>query len=352
MQITDEQLLELKSLGNIHITWKDYALMLINSTGNNGGLRDIWREKIMTSYVHWNQKDGSISEVNVNGLEVLSELPSEFTESVVDDHYELDGQFSWRKLGRLSGSKRMKVFIGKYPQESISNEAYLCVKHILQHWDEESHMIFESPLLTKIWKLAQMSNGQCITEDEVRTYLLERPIDDRRHGAWIAAAVDVLLNGKPSEKYAEYWKTQPVEGFPLNAANKDECLKVLSSMTFNPADPNYSMDALYDALYLFFDIYQCDLPIEQQRMNMDQICRDKILKEDINMSPCWKKIAVCVLKNDVSFKYAGFGATSRERLAREEAVAAFDTSQTEKEKAKEEALRLAEQIRKEKDEEQ
>ena len=349
MQLDMEQMAEIRSLNNIHITWKDYALMLINSTGNNGGLRDIWREKILTSYVHWTQKDGSISEVNVNGLEVLSELPSDFTESVVDDSYQMDGPFSWRKLGRLSGSKRMKVFIGKYPQESISNEAYLCIKHILQHWEEENHLIWQSPLLTKMWKLAQMGNGQCITQDEVLTYLLEKPVDDKRHGAWISAAVDVLMNGRPSDKYEKYWKTEAVDGFPLNASNRDESIQALNAVNFKPESEEYSLDEMYVRLDSFFDTYECSLPMEQQRMNMDDICKNKVLREDVAYSPCWKKIAICVLKNDVSFKFCGFGATLRERQAREEAIAAFDTKQSEKESAKAEALRLAEQIKREKE---
>jgi predicted phosphoadenosine phosphosulfate sulfurtransferase len=178
---------------------------------------------------------------------------------------------------------------------------------------------------------------------------LEKPVDDKRHGAWISAAVDVLMNGRPSDKYEKYWKTEAVDGFPLNASNRDESIQALNAVNFKPESEEYSLDEMYVRLDSFFDTYECSLPMEQQRMNMDDICKNKVLREDVAYSPCWKKIAICVLKNDVSFKFCGFGATLRERQAREEAIAAFDTKQSEKESAKAEALRLAEQIKREKE---
>jgi hypothetical protein len=346
-QLTAEQMSELNELDRIHITWRDYALMLVNSTGNNGGLRDIWHEKILTSFEHWNCKDGSISEVNINGLEVLTELPSDFTKSVVDDHYERDGEHSWKKLERLAGSKRMKVHVGKYPQESLSNEAYLCLKVVMQDMGNLEWMVWQSPLLTRMWKLAQMTDGAVVTQDEMLTYILERHVDDTKYGSWIPCAVEIALKGPPSKKYEKYWKTAQIEGFPLHAENQQECLDILSEIVWDPSDQRYSLENVWNALERLFDVYRCSLSMQEQIKNMDFMCQQRVLREDVSYSPCWKKIAICVLKNDVSFKFCGFGATLRERQAREEAIAAFDTKQEEREKAKAEALRIAEQRKKE-----
>lgn len=299
--LTADDISLLKELQVIHTTWKDYTLLLLNSTPDP--LRSIWREKVVTSLSHWNFNAGSISEGNLIGTEVLTVLPSEFTQMVVDDSFEPDG---WYKMTRLAGSKRMKVFLGHYPQESISNEANLCIKYIIKHWDKYSHLIFDTPMLKRMWDLAQHSGGKCILPDEILTYILEKPVNDSKYGGWIDVAYDVFTNGIPSDKYKEYWKNDKIEGFPLDV----------------------------------------DEDIEVQKKNFLNLC-DIILKEDVSMSPCWKKIAICILKNDVSFKYAGFGSTLRERQAREEAIAAFSTKQEEKEKAKIEAQRLADKIAKE-----
>lgn len=301
--ICETDITSINTLKTIHTTWRDYSLMLLNSTPDP--LRSIWREKVATSFSHWNFVDGSISESNLSGLEILSVLPAEMTLKVVDDSFEPD---LWKKISRLPGSKRMKVFLGHYPQESLSNEANLCLKYLVKHWEEYGHLIQETDLLKRIWDFAQASGGTCILPDEVLTYTLEKPINDKIYGAWIEAASDIFANGLPTDKYVDYWKSGKMEGFPL-AVDVDEKI---------------------------------------QKKNFLSVC-DIIFKEDIPFSPAWKKIAICILKNDTSFKYAGFGATLRERVAREDALAAFSTKQEDKEKAKVEAVRLAKQIQKEKE---
>lgn len=299
---------EIKDLNIIHTTWKDYALMLLNSTPDP--LRSVWREKVVTSLTHWKFSNGSISEGNVAGCEVLSELPDTFTKMVVDDAFY---KGVWKKLGRLSGSKRMKVYLGNYPQESISNEANLCLKYIIKHWDEDfedgmkyKDLIEASPLLSRMWDFAQKSQGKCVLPDEVCTYILEKPVDDSKYGVWIDVSEDIFTNGIPSEKFKDYWKSDKIEGFP----------------------------------------FEVESDIEMQKKYFLSMC-DIILKEDVSMSPCWKKICICILKNDTSMKYAGFGATLRERQAREDAIAAFSTKEEEKKKAKLEAEKLAAKIEKE-----
>ena len=79
-----------------------------------------------------------------------------------------------------------------------------------------------------------------------------------------------FANGPPSDKYVDYWKSAKIEEFPLPV---DEDLKV-------------------------------------QKKNFLNVC-DTMFKEDIPFSPAWKKIAICILKNDTSFKYAGFGKIGR-----------------------------------------
>lgn len=358
-ELTVEERKELASLDHIHLSWRDYALLLLNSAQQP--LRDIWHEKFMTSLHHWNVKDGSISESNVAGLEILSELPSEWTSKIVDDWYEEDGTFSWHKISRLSGSKRMKVHIGNYPQESLSNEANLCVKHLLRNWETEcfdgktgKQMLMESFTLKRVFKLAQMSGGQCISQDELLTYLLERPINDSNHAGFVYAATDIFLNGIPSEKFAKYWKSKQIEGFPVNGGtlnqenelNNSFLKEILDKTVWDPSDKNFSLQERDQNIDLVLEKYICGLSQEDQLRNMEMFC-DVMLKEDVAYSPCYKKICICVLKNDVSFKYCGFGATLRERQAREAAISAFETNQEEKEKAKQNALALAEQLKKE-----
>ena len=45
---------EIESLNNIKITWRDYCLLLINSTPNP--LRSIWREKVKADIIQYSQK--------------------------------------------------------------------------------------------------------------------------------------------------------------------------------------------------------------------------------------------------------------------------------------------------------
>ena len=383
MNITIETKEKAKRLDRVHVTWRDYALMLLNSTADP--LRSIWHEKVMTSYEHWKFKEGSISEVNVNGLEVLSELPSAFTEYLVDDSYAMDGEFSWQKLGRLAGSKRMKIRVGGYPQESLSNEAYLCAKYCMQHADEPvpgewiqsaindgmaiqrvnfgtfdesegralrmSDMLLSSYSMRMALMLACMSGGEGLTQDEILTYILEKPVRDSKHGAWVLPMFDVCLHGIPSNQFKKYWKSDAIHGFPLDVKGeyKDEIKELLESACWEPDDERFSLDDLYERFDQVWDVWVrgCDLPVEAKWERLDTFLRERLLREDVAYSPCWKKICICVLKNDVSFKYCGFGATLRERQAREEAMAAFSTNQEQKKKAAEDAKALAEQIEKE-----
>lgn len=316
MEITQDLINEINELNNIHTSWRDYALLLLNSTPDP--LRSIWREKVSTSVSHWEFGVGSISEGNIAGIEILTVLPNDFTEMIVDDHFT---EGTWNKENRLAGSKRMKMFLGRYPQESTSNEANLCLKYILNNYEEYGYLIQSTPLLKRMWDLAQKSGGKSILPDEVLTYILEKPVNDKNYGLWIDVAEDIFQNGIPSEKYKEYWKSDKIEGYPLAYENEGKHFH---------SDTNE------------------EIPLDVQKKNFSDMI-DIYLKEDVSMSPCWKKIAICILKNDVSFKYAGFSSTYKERLAREEAIAAFSTKQEEKEKAIAEAERLSKQMKKEKE---
>ena len=333
---------EVKELNRIHVSWRDYALIMLNSTAEP--LRSIWREKIVTSIAHWEFDKGSISEGNIAGMEILEVLPSELTEKLVDDHFEPG---KWKKLGRLNGSKRMILHIGHYPQESTSNEANICLKYLVKNWDNVIYenltgkdIIMNTPLLYRIWDFAQKSDGKCITGDEVLTYLLEKPLENdmKKYGVWMDAAEDIFENGIPSEKYKDYYKISKIEDYPL--AYKDET--GIADIDCNEENNFYMRE--YRNNNGSLEIIA--LPLEEQKQNFLNVC-GIILKEDVSYCCCWKKICICILKNDVSFKYAGFGATLRERQARENAMAAFSTKQEEKEQAKKNAEALAAKIEKE-----
>lgn len=305
-------------LAVIHTTWRDYTLLLLNSTPDP--LRSIWREKIVTSLTHWEFNSGSISEGNLAGLEILSELPDEFTNMVVDSVYPKE---VWKKISRLPGSRRMKVFIGTYPQESLSNEANLCIKHIVENWGEYGHLIEETPVLNKIWNFAQESSGNCILPDEALTYTLEKEMKQSENGAWVDAARDIYKNGIPSDKFAEYYRAEKIEDFPLASKENGRWFKKYRN----------SEGALEIT----------EETLDNQKQNFLDVC-DIFLKEDVSYSPCWKKIAICILKNDVSMGYAGFSRTHREMQAREKAMEAFDTKRIEQRKAKEKAEKKAKEL--------
>ena len=100
----------------------------------------------------------------------------------------------------------------------------------------------------------------------------------------------------------------------------------------------------WESIKAGLDAYESTLPFEQQLETMLNFVRNGMLREDVAYCCCWKKIAICVLKGDSQFKYAGFGATMRERIAREEAMAAFSVNQAEKEQAKKNAQAMAKEI--------
>lgn len=327
-EVSTELIEKVKKLQIVHTTWKDYALILLNSTPDP--LRSIWREKVVGSITHWEFASGSISEGNMAAIEILEALPNDLTKMVVDDWFNPG---SWNKENRLSGSKRMNVFIGRYPQESLSNEANLCLKYIVENWKEYGHLIGETPILKSIWELAQESGGKCPLPDEVLTYILEKPIDDKKAASWIDVARDLFTNGIPSDKYAEYYHIEKIEGFPIAEY-------IPSSREWYIRQQN--SDGTWGHI--------AEVTFEKQKKNFLDVC-DIFFKEDVSFSPCWKKICICILKNDTTFKYAGFAPTLRERLAREDAIAAFSTKQEEQVKAKKEAEKLAEQMKKEKEKE-
>ena len=176
-------------------------------------------------------------------------------------------------------------------------------------------VLHSSSLLHKMFVLAQMCDGNGISQDEVLTYILEKPVSDHQHGAWIIPFVDVSFNGIPSQKWEKYWRSGKIEGFPLNATaeSHQKCVEILSNVEWNPQRENYSLDDISDAINALIDAYECVLPLEEQMKKMNTFCQRWILPEDVSYSPCWKKICICVLKNDVSMKYAGFLTRSEER---------------------------------------
>lgn len=340
-KLTEEQMLELKELNNIHTSWKDYSLLLLNSTPEP--LRSIWQEKVVTSLLHWGFRFGSMTEGNIIGIEILCLLPDWFTEMVVDDV-----KHTFNKLDRLKGSKRLNIHLGGYSQEALSNEAALCLKFIVNHWNEKvdrkntdenietyKDLIFKNPYLSKMWNFAQKSGGRCLIPDELLTYILEKEYSEE-HGSWIDVCEDVFTNGCPSTKYAQYWKTMkdsnfgPMEGYPFA-----EFVESSKEWYVTTSNPDGSIGHI------------AELKLEEQKNNFIKVV-DIVLKEDLEMSTGWKKIAICILKNDVSFKYAGFAPTYREQEVRQQALGAFSQKQEEKKLAQQEAERLAKQIEKEK----
>lgn len=289
-----------KKLDNIHTSWKDYALFLLNTADSES--RDNWRTKFITSMIHWDFNTGSISESNIIGLEVMSSIPSDFTESVVDDSWKRGG---WYRDKRLPGSKRQVVSLGHYPQESISNEANLVIKQIVNDWDESHDLIFSNDYLSRMWDFAQKSNGQCVTQDEILTYTLEHETNEHIPAYWTDISNDVFKNGVENSKYKKDYRSDKLEGYPFAEGSK---------LKWKSNDDDH------------------ELQLEEMQKNFLDMC-DIILKEDISYSPSYKKMAITILKNDKVGQYMGFQPTLRERKARQEAMAAFSAEQKDKEKA-------------------
>lgn len=274
---------EINELNNIHLTWKDYCLFLLNSSPKR--LRDPWREKLITGIVHSKFFYNSLFESHFIGLEIMSELPNDFTEFLVDDYF-VKGQ--WEANGRLSGSKKIKVKLGKFPQNSIDNEANICLNFIIdndENFNKYFYLIEQSRLLSRIWEFSQKYHGNCIYPDEILTYSLEKTINDKNDNCyWIDVAEDIFENGLPSNKFKKY----------------------------------YYSDKINKETDVYYTKYK-HTPIENFKLVID-----KILKEDILGCPSWKKICICILKNDITFSYAGFAPSYKEKLARQKALEAFD----------------------------
>jgi hypothetical protein len=267
---------ELLSMAIIHTTWRDYALMMLNSTADP--LRSIWREKITASIISCEFKALALSEGSIAGLEIMASLPRWLTEMCCDDHWS-----DFEKHERIPGSKRIAVCLRHYPQESLTHEAFKCIDYLVEHWDELGReMVMGIPLLKRMWDLSQWAKGDCLYPDEVLTYTLDKPLDPKMDGGWIDASLDVFENGRPSHKWDKYWLSDKIDWFPFVGNKNDRIRK------------------------LYF-------------MNTAKI----MLKEDMLGCPSWKRLCICMLKNDISMKYAGFSMTYKERLAREAAMEAF-----------------------------
>ena len=275
--INENTLNEINNLNKIHTTWRDYALMLLNSS--NKILRNNWRKKLITMIIHSEFYFNSFFETHLIGLSILKELPNDFTRMIVDDYW--DNGYEIRK--RSPASKRIKIKLGHLPQDSIDNEAICCLNFILDNWEKYNHLIFESEYLTKIWNFSQKSKGKCLFADEILTYQLEKDIDNSKD-YWIKVCNDIFTNGLPSNKFKKYYFSNKIDWYLNN--------------TSIPED-------IEDQKYYFSLVY------------------NKILKEDIQSCPSWKKVCICILKNDITWKYAGFQPTYKERMSREECLQAY-----------------------------
>lgn len=301
-KLTKEELVEkAKKLNLIHTSWKDYALFLLNTADEES--RENWRQKFITSMIHWNFNTGSISESNIIGLEVMSSLPSEFTLEVTDDAWNRE---EWYRDKRLAGSKRQVVCLGHYPQESISNEANIALKAILNSWDENHYMLFDNDYISRMWDFAQKSNGNIITQDEVLTYTLDKATDEKVPAYWVDVADDIFTNGVDDFKYKKEYRSGKLEGYPFAEG---------SGLEWKSTDEEGRQ-----------------LTLEEMKQNFINMI-DVILKEDINYSPAYKKLAITILKNDKVGQYMGFQQTLKERRARQEAMMAFSTQEKEKNRA-------------------
>lgn len=306
--LSKEELIEkAKKLNKIHMSWKDYALFLLNTADPES--RENWRAKFVTSMTHWQFNTGSISESNIIGLEVLSSLPSDFTQEVCDDSWE---RGEWYRDKRLAGSKRQVVCLGHYPQESLSNEANMCIRAILSDWDRYNHMIFESDYISRMWEFSQKSGGLCVTQDEILTYTLEKETNERIPAYWVDVAEDVLKNGVEDYKYKKEYRTKKLEGYPLAEGSGYKWISTENGQ---------------------------ELTLDQMKDNFERMC-DIILKEDISYSPSYKKLAITILKNDKTGTYMGFQPTLKERRARQEAMAAFAVQEKDKAKAIQEIKKI------------
>lgn len=326
VEITEELLKEVAEMNNQHQTWRDYTLFLLNTSDEPQ--RSGWRDKFITSMIHWIFNEGSVGEGLIAGVEIMSELPDWLTMKVVDDSWNYD---QWYRNGRLPGSKKQKVLLGHYAQESHMVEAHKCIKYILNNWNEINpetgkpinHLIKDSEYLLKIWHFAQKSGGNMLLPDELLTYTLEKEVNELDKAYWTDVASDVFENGIPSNKYKDSWRNGKMEQFPV------------ASYAFNEV----ALDG--ENWWTAFE-----LDLESQKENVNSVL-EVMLKEDLSNSPCWKRFAVVILKMDISGKYAGFAPTLKERKMREEALAVFSSDEKERQKAVEESRLLEKRIQRE-----
>lgn len=326
VEITKELLEEVQALNVQHQTWRDYTLFLLNTSDEPQ--RSGWRDKFITSMIHWIFNTGSVNESLIAGIEIMSELPDYLTQKVVDDAWNYN---EWYRDGRLPGSKKQKVLLGHYAQEAHMVEAHKCLTYILNNWDEINpetgkpinHLIKDSEYLMKMWDFAQKSGGNMLLPDELLTYTLEKEVKETDPAYWTDVAADVFKNGIPSDKYKDSWRSSKMEQFPVAGYDFSEAL-------FGENE--------------WWKAYSSSL--EEQKANFTGVI-DIMLKEDLSNCPCWKRFAVVILKMDISGKYAGFAPTLKERKMREEALAVYSSNEKDRNKAIEEARLLEQRIKKE-----
>lgn len=305
------------------ISWRDYALNLLNTAAEPA--RSNWREKLVTSIIHWSYgKGGSFNEGNLEGLEVLTELPSGLTEEIVDDSYE---RGTWYFNGRLAGSKKRKMLLGHYSQQSLAKEGNIMWEWMMNNWFEEWEgkpiwkIVQDSDHLRKTFEFAQRSGGEVLFNDEILTYVLEKDAHEERPAFWTNVSDDVFTNGIPSDKYKNDYKTIMPEQYPVESYFIEESFEgdFWWNKFLRPEERSSNPEITEPMKRLFKNV---------------QDVADKYMKEDLSNSPSWKRMVVVILQNDIDGKYMGFSKSSVAELSRAEAMAAFSKNEKEADQAK------------------
>ena len=164
-KFSDEDKEEIRKLNNIHITWKDYCLYMLNTSLEPA--KSNWRNKMITDILKLRFQAVVCPLSTKDALQILTELPDDFTNELNDDIWH---ENDWRFFGSHRRSKKDLIAIVRYPQESLEQETLNCIKYICEKKDE--NLINSSPTLYKFCE--KWNNGEIYTPEEYRRSLITK----------------------------------------------------------------------------------------------------------------------------------------------------------------------------------
>lgn len=144
-----------KELNNIHFTWKDYTLYLLNNSDKEA--RENWQEKMVTDILKHRFQGVSSTLSAYHALKIMSELPQDYVKSIVDQVFEEN--IDWKYYTTHSKSKQPIISFLTYPMESVEKMCQDIILDIVSK--EDIKMLNQSRMLKSLTDLWQSEIYNC-----------------------------------------------------------------------------------------------------------------------------------------------------------------------------------------------